>query len=70
MCACSECLNDVARSAAIHAQHDSLLFVHEEERSRFQNYFYRTSRVNFASTDADVSSTSYTILFSNMIQKE
>ena len=24
VCVCSECLNDVARSAAIHAQHDSV----------------------------------------------
>ena len=42
--------------------HNMILFVHEEERSRSQILFYRTSRVNFASTDADVSSTSYTIL--------
>ena len=42
--------------------HNMILFVHEEERSRSQILFYRTSRVNFASTDADVSSTSYTTL--------
>ena len=42
--------------------HNMILFVHEEERSRSQVLFYRTSRVNFANTDADVSSTSYTIL--------
>ena len=42
--------------------HNMILFVHEEERSRSQILFYRTSRVNFASTDADVSSTSYAIL--------